>query len=96
MIEDISLMRTIPGMTVLVPADGEEAKQAVFAASEYQGPVYIRLGRPSIPIIFDDQYKFQIGKAALLKEGEDVAIIATGIMVSEALEAALIKKLLSK
>lgn len=88
MIEDISLMRTIPGMTVIVPADGEETKQAVIAASEYKGPVYIRLGRPSIPLIFDKEYKFQIGKAALLKEGQDVAIIATGIMVGEALEAA--------
>ena len=88
MLEDISLMRTIPGMTVIVPADGVETKQAIFAASEHQGPVYIRLGRPSIPIIFDDQYKFEIGKASLLKEGKDVAIIATGIMVAEALEAA--------
>lgn len=88
MIEDISLMRTIPGMTVIVPADGEETKQAVIAASEYEGPVYIRLGRPSIPLIFDEKYKFQIGKAALLREGQDVAIIATGIMVGKALEAA--------
>ncbi len=88
MLEDISLMRTIPGMTVIVPADGVETKQAIFAASEHQGPVYIRLGRPSIPIIFDDRYKFEIGKASLLKEGKDVAIIATGIMVAEALEAA--------
>ena len=88
MIEDIALMRVIPGMTVIVPADGEEAKQAVIAASEYKGPVYIRLGRPNIPLVFDETYQFQIGKGVLLKEGKDVAIIATGLMVGEALAAA--------
>ncbi|MDK2824240.1 MAG: transketolase [Clostridia bacterium] len=88
MIEDIALMRAVPGMTVIVPADGEEAKQAIFAAAEYEGPVYIRLGRPKVPMIFDSNYKFIIGKAAVIKEGTDVSLMATGIMVSEALKAA--------
>lgn len=88
MIEDIALMRAIPGMTVLVPADGPEAKQAIFAAAQYVGPVYIRLGRPKVPAIFDESYKFAIGKGVIVKEGTDVALIATGIMVGEALKAA--------
>ncbi|NLW23971.1 MAG: transketolase family protein [Clostridia bacterium] len=88
MLEDIALMRAIPGMTVIVPADGVETYQAVFAASKHEGPVYIRLGRPKVPVIFDENYQFQIGKAAVLREGTDVALIATGIMVNEALEAA--------
>lgn len=88
MIEDIALMRAIPGMTVLVPADGPEAKQAIFAAAQYEGPVYIRLGRPKVPAIFDESYKFAIGKGVIVKEGTDVALIATGIMVGEALKAA--------
>lgn len=87
MLEDIALMRAIPGMTVLVPADGEETRQAVIAASEYEGPVYIRLGRPKVPMIFDESYKFEIGKAKLIEEGKDVSIIATGIMLGEALKA---------
>lgn len=88
MIEDLALMRAVPGMTVIVPADGEEAKQAVFAAAEYKGPVYIRLGRPKIPMIFDSSYKFAIGRAPVLKKGTDVALVATGIMVGQALQAA--------
>ncbi|MGI6227676.1 MAG: transketolase family protein [Peptococcales bacterium] len=88
MIEDIALMRAIPGMTVLVPADGQETKQAVFAAAKYEGPVYIRLGRPKVPVIFDENYKFTIGKAVIVREGTDVALMATGIMVGEALKAA--------
>ena len=88
-IEDISLMRTIPNMTVIVPADGVEAAQAVRAAVQWKGPVYIRMGRLAVPVIFDDTYKFQIGKANRLRDGKDVTIIACGIMVQAALEAAV-------
>lgn len=88
-IEDISLMRTIPNMTVLVPADAIETAQAVTAAIEMKGPVYIRLGRPAVPVIFGDDYRFQLGRAAVLKEGRDVVVFAAGIMVHKALEAAL-------
>ncbi|MCX7903924.1 MAG: transketolase family protein, partial [Caloramator sp.] len=87
-IEDISLMRTIPNMTVIVPCDDVETMAAIKAAAEYVGPVYIRLGRSSVPTINDENtYKFEIGKAVKLKEGKDVTIFATGIMVSEALKA---------
>ena len=86
-VEDIALMRPIPGMTVLCPADATETEKMIFAASEYEGPVYIRLGRLNIPVIFDNDYKFEIGKAVTLVEGNDVAIIATGLMVNEALKA---------
>lgn len=87
-VEDIALMRSIPNMVVLNPADAIEAKQAIFAAAEYYGPVYIRLGRAATPAIHDENYKFEIGKGEVLAEGNDVAIIATGIMVAKALEAA--------
>ena len=87
-VEDVALMRAIPGMVVLSPADAVETEKMVFAAAEYEGPVYVRLGRLNIPVLFDENYKFEIGKAATLKEGNDVAILATGLMVSEALEAA--------
>ena len=87
-VEDVALMRAIPGMVVLSPADAVETEKMVFAAAEYKGPVYVRLGRLNIPVLFDENYKFEIGKAATLKEGNDVAILATGLMVSEALEAA--------
>ena len=87
-VEDMALMRAIPGMVVLSPADAVETEKMVFAAAEYEGPVYVRLGRLNIPVLFDENYKFEIGKAATLKEGNDVAILATGLMVSEALEAA--------
>lgn len=87
-IEDLSLMRSIPNMVVLNPSDAVETKQAIFAAAEYKGPVYIRLGRMSVPVLHDENYKFEIGKGEVLKEGTDVTIIATGIMVSMALEAA--------
>ena len=87
-VEDVALMRAIPGMVVLSPADAVETEKMVFAVSEYEGPVYVRLGRLNIPVLFDENYKFEIGKAATLKEGNDVAILATGLMVSEALEAA--------
>ncbi len=87
-IEDVALMRAIPGMVVLSPADATETEQMVFAAAKYNGPVYIRLGRLNIPVIYGDDYKFEIGKAHTLTEGNDVAILATGLMVYEALEAA--------
>ena len=86
--EDIALMRTIPGMTIINPADAVEAKQAVFAAAEIDGPVYLRFGRLAVPVIFDDSYKFEIGKGNVLKEGTDCTLIATGLMVNEALIAA--------
>ncbi|WP_314293014.1 transketolase family protein [Leptotrichia massiliensis] len=87
-VEDVTLMRAIPGMVVLSPADAVETEKMVFAAAEYEGPVYVRLGRLNIPVLFDENYKFEIGKAVTLTEGNDVAILATGLMVSEALEAA--------
>ena len=86
--EDIALMRTIPGMTVINPADAHEAKLAVMAAAEIDGPVYLRFGRLAVPVIFGDDYKFEIGKSVRLTEGNDVTIIATGLMVNEALVAA--------
>lgn len=87
-IEDIALMRAVPNMTVIVPADGEETRQAVFAAAAHQGPVYLRLGRPAIPVIYNADYQFQIGRAHTLRQGKDAAIIACGVMVHEALKAA--------
>ena len=82
-------MRTIPGMVVIVPSDDVEAKAAVNAAAEYVGPVYLRFGRSAVPVINDGpDYKFEIGKGILLKEGKDVTIVATGVCVSEALAAA--------
>ncbi len=85
--EDIALMRTIPGMTVINPADDTEARKAVEAALELDGPVYIRFGRLAVPVIFDEDYDFKIGKGVELKSGTDVTIVATGLMVNEALEA---------
>ncbi|SJZ48833.1 transketolase [Cetobacterium ceti] len=87
-IEDISLMRSIPGMVVLSPADATETKKMVFAAAEYEGPVYIRMGRLDVPVLFDDNYDFQIGLINTIKEGTDVTIAATGLMTAKALEAA--------
>ena len=87
--EDIALMRTIPGMVVINPADDVEAKAAVEAAYEHQGPVYMRFGRLAVPVINDKpDYKFEIGKGVTLREGKDVTIIATGLPVSNCLEAA--------
>ena len=87
--EDIALMRTIPGMVVINPADDVEARAAVKAAIEHDGPVYLRFGRLAVPVINDnDDYKFELGKGVTLKEGTDVTIIATGLCVSETLEAA--------
>ena len=87
--EDIALMRTIPGMVVINPADDVEARAAVKAAIEHDGPVYLRFGRLAVPVINDNaDYKFELGKGVTLKEGTDVTIIATGLCVSETLEAA--------
>lgn len=87
-IEDISLMRSIPGMVVINPADTIEAEEAVKAAASYNGPVYIRLGRAATPDIHNEEYKFELGKGEVLRNGKDVAIIATGIMTAKAIEAA--------
>lgn len=87
--EDIALMRTIPGMVVINPSDDVEAKAAVKAAYEHVGPVYLRFGRLAVPVINDNEdYKFELGKAITLREGTDVAIIASGLTVSESLAAA--------
>ena len=86
-LEDLALMRVIPGMTVICPADASETRKAVFAAAEMEGPVYIRLARLATPV-FEEDYPFEIGKANVLREGADVAVFATGLMVSEALKAA--------
>ena len=87
--EDIALMRTIPGMTVINPSDDVEAKAAVKAAYEIDGPVYLRFGRLAVPVINDrPDYKFEIGKGIVLREGTDVSIIATGLEVNESLQAA--------
>ena len=86
--EDIALMRTIPGMVILNPADDVEARACVKAAYEHNGPVYLRFGRLAVPVIHDEAaYKFEIGKGEVLREGTDVAIIATGLLVAEAVEA---------
>lgn len=90
MIEDIAMMRTLPNMTVIVPADAVETEQAVGAAIEHDGPVYLRLGRLGVPAINGEDYRFTLGKAVQLHEGRDAAIIATGVMVAEALAAARI------
>ncbi|HAQ42173.1 MAG TPA: transketolase [Clostridiales bacterium] len=87
-IEDISLMRSIPNMTVINPADSIEAEQAVLKAAEYVGPVYIRLGRMAVENVYDESYEFQLGKGVEIKKGKDVTIIATGLMVQESLKAA--------
>ena len=86
-LEDLALMRVIPGMTVICPADANETRKAVFAAAEMEGPVYIRLARLATPV-FEEDYPFEIGKANVLREGTDAAVFATGLMVSEALKAA--------
>lgn len=87
--EDIALMRTIPGMVVINPSDDVEAKAAVRAAYEHEGPVYLRFGRLAVPVINDrPDYKFELGKGVVLREGKDVTIVATGLPVSNCLEAA--------
>ena len=86
--EDIALMRTIPGMTIINPCDDIEAKAAVKVAYEMEGPVYLRFGRLAAPVINKENYKFELGKGVVLREGKDVTIIATGLPVSECLAAA--------
>ena len=86
--EDFALMRSIPGMVVICPADDVEARQAVIAAYNYNGPVYLRFGRLAVPVFHSEDYKFEIGKGELVKEGSDVTIIANGLMVAEAIDAA--------
>jgi transketolase len=92
-LEDIALMRVLPGMTVIVPADGFETKQAIDTVAEYEGPVYVRLGRSKVSPVMPEDYKFMIGKAYTWAIGKDVTIVATGIMVAPALEA---KEMLAK
>jgi transketolase len=87
-LEDIALMRVLPNMTVLVPADAVATRALVRAAAAHRGPVYIRLGRPAVPVLYEDEDRCRIGRAALLRDGSDVAIIACGYMVALALEAA--------
>jgi transketolase len=88
-IEDIALMSALVSFRVIVPADVVEAAQAVEAAARTPGPFYIRCGRPKVPVIYDESYQFQLGKAHLLRPGQDVTVIATGIMVTRALDAAV-------
>ena len=85
---DLAIIRSIPNMTLIVPADAIETEKAVFAATEYEGPVYLRLSRAEVPVIFNENCKMEIGKGNLLKEGKDVTLIATGIMVARIFEAA--------
>jgi transketolase len=87
-LEDIALMRTIPGMKVIVPADDIEAKACVEAAINYEGPVYMRFGRAAVPVIYDENYVFDMDKAVVVREGKDVTIAACGVCVASALEAA--------
>lgn len=87
--EDFALMRSIPGMVVICPADDVEARQAVKAAYAYEGPVYLRFGRLAVPVFHDDSYKFEIGKGEVISEGSDVTIVANGLMVAEAIEAGM-------
>ena len=86
--EDFALMRSIPGMVVICPADGVEAEAATKAAYEYQGPVYLRMGRLAVPLFHEEGFKFTIGKGEIMRDGADVAIIANGLMVYEAIQAA--------
>ena len=87
-LEDLALMREIPGMVVMCPADDTEARKAVRAAVKHDGPVYIRFGRAAVPVVFDEDYDFQIGKGSVIREGKDVSIIANGLCVASAIEAA--------
>lgn len=87
-IEDIAIMRSLPNMTIIHPCDDVEARQAVLAAAEFQGPVYLRMSRVATPTLHDEDYKFEIGKGEVMREGKDIAIVATGLMVAKAKEAA--------
>lgn len=91
-LEDMGIMRTIPGMVVINPADATEARAAVEAAINYNGPVYLRFGRYAVPVLYGDDYKFEIGKGVKMTDGDDVTIAANGVMVSIALEAAELLK----
>ena len=86
-IEDIALMRSIPGMTVLQPSDDIETKQMIRAISEFDGPCYVRLGRSAVETVNNEDYKFELGKGVVLREGKDITLIATGMMVQEAMKA---------
>lgn len=86
-IEDISIMRSIPNMTVVVPADGIETEKVILEAAKYNGPMYVRLGRSAVPTLFGEEYKFEIGKGTVLRDGNDATIIACGMMVNEAVIA---------
>lgn len=86
-VEDIAIMRALPNMTVLVPADGIETEQMILEAANYNGPMYVRLGRSAVPTLFDENYKFEIGKGCVVRDGNDATIIACGIMVNEAIIA---------
>ena len=85
--EDFALMRSIPGMVVICPADGVEAEAATKAAYEYNGPVYLRMGRLAVPVFHEEGFEFQIGKGEVMRDGDDIAIIANGLMVYEAIKA---------
>ena len=85
--EDFALMRSIPGMVVICPADGVEAEAATKAAYDYDGPVYLRMGRLAVPVFHDEDFQFQIGKGEIMRDGTDIAIIANGLMVYEAIQA---------
>lgn len=85
--EDFALMRSIPGMVVICPADGVEAEAATKAAYDYEGPVYLRMGRLAVPVFHEENFQFQIGKGEIMREGTDIAIIANGLMVYEAIQA---------
>ncbi len=87
-LEDIGIMRTLPNMVILNPADDIEAKACVKAAIEHDGPVYLRFGRLGVPVIYDEDYNFELGKGVMLKDGKDVTLVATGLLVATALEAA--------
>jgi len=87
-VEDIAVMRVIPNMTVIVPADGVETKKVINEIVRYRGPVYVRLSRGKSPVVLDDSYSFEIGKGVVLKDGTDVSLIACGVMVYKALQAA--------
>ncbi|QGU00384.1 Transketolase, C-terminal section [Candidatus Syntrophocurvum alkaliphilum] len=91
-VEDIAIMRSVPNLSVVVPADGVTAEKAVFSVYDHQGPVYLRLGRPSVPVIHDENVDFKIGKGIEIRSGKDVTLISCGIMVAKCLEAADILK----
>lgn len=89
---DVTIMRALPGMTVIVPADATETKQVIPAVAKFKGPVYVRLSRASTPVLFGDDYRFEIGKARVLREGKDLCLVSCGLMVGHCLEAAEILK----